>query len=346
MSQDSDQNQEQSSVLDQLRIQASRVEELSRKIAQLEQDHNQCEYSKQQIAEQLAGYKEIMAEWVWFFNHSLDMLCVTGPDGRLKRVNNAMVEAYGVSREELCAMSFGAFVHEDDLQRARDALKDLQEGQDSVNLELRCLHKTKGWRWISWTCPANGGKVQDRYSIGRDITESKLTEAELLFRAQHDPLTTLANRSVFDQSLEQAIARTGRILMNHVALLVIDLDGFKAINDQFGHAAGDHLLKVLGTRFAESQRKSDMVFRIGGDEFAWMVESGSEVLLEPLAERIIELVRQPVEFGSHTLQVGCSIGASLCPEQATDAKTLFEQADAAMYKIKKAGKNGFMVYRA
>lgn len=345
MSQDSKKSQEPSSDVHQLRKQAARVEDLSRKIAQLEQEHNKCECSKQQIAEQLTQYKAIMAEWEWFFDHSLDMLCVTGSDGTLKRVNHAMVDAYGVTREELLDMSFAAFVHPDDLERARLEFERLKGGQDSISLELRCLHKTKGWRWISWTCPANGDKVQDLYSIGRDITDSKLTETELLFRAQHDPLTMLGNRSVFDQSLELAIARTGRNLTSHVALLVIDLDGFKAINDQYGHAAGDHLLKTLGARFAECQRKSDLVCRIGGDEFAWVVESGLAVRPEPLAERIIELVREPVEFDGHALQVGCSIGASLCPEQAKDAHSLFQQADAAMYQVKKKGKNGFRLYR-
>jgi diguanylate cyclase (GGDEF)-like protein/PAS domain S-box-containing protein len=342
---DVDDGADQTAMLERLRLQAARLSELDRKIAVLERRNAELKCSRDQLVEQLAHYREIKAEWEWFFENSVDMLCVTDAAGRLMSVNNALVQSLGYGREELISKSFGTLVHPEDLEKARAELQRISVGNDSTDFEVRCLHKNGEWRWISWTCPATTASVKNLYSIGRDVTDSKLTEAELLFRAQHDPLTRLANRAMFDQVLAQAIARTERNPASQVALLVIDLDGFKEINDRRGHAAGDAVLKTLAHRFTGHQRKGDLVCRIGGDEFAWVVESGSSILLEPLAERIIELVHQPIQFGDLTLEVGCSIGASICPEQAKDAETLFNQADAAMYTVKRTGKNGFVLYR-
>lgn len=342
---DVDDGADQAAILERLRLQAARMSELDRKIAELERSNAELKCSRDQLAEQLEYYREIKAEWEWFFENSVDMLCVTDTDGRLLSVNKALVQTLGYGREELIAQPFGALVHPDDLEKARTELRRIRVGNDSTNLEVRCLHKNGEWRWISWTCPAITASVKNLYSIGRDVTDSKLTEAELLFRAQHDPLTRLANRAMFDQVLAQAIARTERNPASQVGLLVIDLDGFKEINDRRGHAAGDEVLKTLARRFTEHQRKGDLVCRIGGDEFAWVVEGGSPLSLEPLAARIVELVLEPIDIGGLTLEVGCSIGASTCPGQARDAEMLFNQADAAMYAVKKAGKNGFRIYQ-
>ncbi len=171
------------------------------------------------------------------------------------------------------------------------------------------------------------------------ITAQKLGEAELLYKAEHDALTGLANRARLDRALGQALARRSE---RPPAVLLVDLDGFKAVNDTHGHAAGDALLAHLARRFAACQRKEDLVCRIGGDEFAWLVSADRAADLNALAARIIAAASTPVEFGQLTLSVGCSIGIAIAGA-GEDATTLCTRADKALYAVKRGGKNNFLV---
>ncbi|MDX1562557.1 MAG: sensor domain-containing diguanylate cyclase, partial [Gammaproteobacteria bacterium] len=165
----------------------------------------------------------------------------------------------------------------------------------------------------------------------------KLTaEVEALERlALYDPLTGLGNRSLFFTQLEQLIAVAAR-RQEEFAVLVLDLDGFKDINDRLGHSAGDKILKEFSTRLQPALRRSDQKFRVGGDEFA--------VLLQPLndgfdgakivAEKIARVVHEPMRVKSHECEIGVSIGIAVYPGHSTEANVLFNKADAAMYEAK------------
>lgn len=332
-------------LLERLRLQANHVEALQRKISQLERERNEYQDSRRQHVLELQHHRELKAEWVWFFDNSPDMLCVMAPDGQIRRANAAFARALGYSVDELLSHSIDYFFHPDDMKIVRAGLRQLVAGGSLILTGIRTQHKDGSWRWISWTCPALASAGRNLYAIGRDITDSKLTEAELLFRAQHDPMTMLANRSMFDQILAQALARSERNPANEVGLLVIDLDGFKSVNDRHGHAAGDEVLKITAARLTAFQRKQDMVCRIGGDEFAWIVEGPSPLNLEPLAQRIVDAVSQPIVLDAASVRIGCSIGIAVHSAGATDAGGLYQQADAAMYAAKKGGKNGYANYR-
>ena len=197
---------------------------------------------------------------------------------------------------------------------------------------------------MSWTTPApsRSGRA---YALARDVTRSKMTEQELLHRAQHDQLTGLANRAAFDQALEHALARAQRTPERRIALLLMDLDGFKAINDTHGHLAGDVVLKTVAARMRKVQRKSDLVARLGGDEFACLVEDPAPDALDLLAIRLIEAIGEPVDIGDWQVKVGCSIGIATYPNAATDARTLYEHADRAMYEVKTNGKSSYRHHR-
>jgi diguanylate cyclase (GGDEF)-like protein/PAS domain S-box-containing protein len=328
-------------LLEQLRLQAQRIEELERKIDQLQRHHEDVEQVRQGFVTEISHYRDIKREWTWFFDHALDMMCIFHLDGKIKRVNNAFAAMIGYEPGDLINRNIQDLSHPDDLRSVADVLRELGTGIDTINYESRLVHKDGTVFWISWTCPACAADNNTLYSIGRDITAHKANESELLFRAQHDPLTGLANRSVFEQSLQRAIVRSARLPSHQVAVLLIDLDGFKPINDQHGHVIGDQVLKITAVRFMEMQRKSDLVCRMGGDEFAWIVEGPAPLSPEPLAKRIVEVIREPIVLDGLVVTVGCSVGIAVYPDDCDTSDALYRLADEAMYAIKRNGKDGY-----
>ena len=176
-----------------------------------------------------------------------------------------------------------------------------------------------------------------------DITEQRRQEEQLNFLAFLDPLTGLPNRAMFLDRCRE-ILMSARQDNSGFALLQCDLDGFKAVNDTHGHAAGDMLLKVVAERLAGCLRRRDVVARQGGDEFALLLpDVGSNGLAQQLAERLIREVSAPIPLGDFTVKVGISIGIALYPEHGRDIDTLLNLADRAMYASKEAGRNRYTV---
>ncbi|RQW80001.1 MAG: diguanylate cyclase [Methylococcus sp.] len=176
-----------------------------------------------------------------------------------------------------------------------------------------------------------------------DITEQRRQEEQLNFLAFLDPLTGLPNRAMFLDRCRE-ILMSARQDNSGFALLQCDLDGFKAVNDTHGHAAGDMLLKVVAERLAGCLRRRDVVARQGGDEFALLLpDVGSNGLAQQLAERLIREVSAPIPLGDFSVKVGISIGIALYPEHGRDIDTLLNLADRAMYASKEAGRNRYTV---
>jgi diguanylate cyclase (GGDEF)-like protein len=174
----------------------------------------------------------------------------------------------------------------------------------------------------------------------RDALEAKLEDD-----AVHDPLTHLTNRRAFIGILESAIHRAGRN-QSRLGLAFIDLDGFKQVNDIYGHNAGDQLLIAVSERLQEVVRKGDLVARMGGDEFVVLIEPDKNEGSEVLAKRLIEAFQQPFRLAGHSLHVTLSIGVAFAPEHASEAEWLLRAADMAMYRVKKTGRNGYALAEA
>ncbi|GGC89094.1 sensor domain-containing diguanylate cyclase [Vreelandella lutescens] len=171
-----------------------------------------------------------------------------------------------------------------------------------------------------------------------DITERQQLERLRDQQAREDVLTRLPNRRALDERLPEAMARVRRTL-NPLAVLFLDLDGFKSINDQHGHAMGDELLRDVAKRLQQAVRETDFVARWAGDEFVVLLEGVTEDALEPLAQKLIHVIEQPLQVGSAVLQVSTSIGVALfVPDAAETAHELLKRADVAMYVAKRAGK--------
>jgi diguanylate cyclase (GGDEF)-like protein len=177
-----------------------------------------------------------------------------------------------------------------------------------------------------------------------DITDRKQLESKLIHDALHDPLTGLANRVLLRDHLARALARRGRS-GGTVALLFVDLDDFKRINDSYGHAAGDQILVRVAERLVSAVRADDVVARQSGDEFAVLlghVRDDDEAIAS--AERILGELRRPILLGAHSITVGGSIGIALASDAHATAEDLLTQADAAMYAVKADGKGRHAVY--
>jgi diguanylate cyclase (GGDEF)-like protein len=182
-------------------------------------------------------------------------------------------------------------------------------------------------------------------AIVRDITERKVAEERIRHMAHHDELTSLPNRSLIRDRLDQAIVqaqRRGRC----VAVAFVDLDGFKLVNDGLGHNAGDELLKVVGTRMAACVRREDTLGRFGGDEFIIILpdQPDNPMAVTPVLEKIRQAVTEPILLGGQEVQVSCSMGVVMYPRDGAEPNTLMMNADAAMYRAKEMGNNNFQFY--
>ena len=188
------------------------------------------------------------------------------------------------------------------------------------------------------------GRVVGRVMSFRDVTDRKRLEDELAYRAFHDPLTGLANKALFQDRLDHALARLERS-GSHLAVLFIDLDNFKTVNDSLGHGEGDDLLKRVAGAITGCLRPADTAARLGGDEFAVLIEDvRSHDVVTDVAQRLLESLRPHVRLGSKSVSSAGSIGIAFDVTGIT-SEQLLRNADIAMYKAKELGKDRFEVYR-
>jgi diguanylate cyclase (GGDEF)-like protein/PAS domain S-box-containing protein len=189
------------------------------------------------------------------------------------------------------------------------------------------------------------GKITQHVAVFSDISERKRSEERMQHLAHHDALTDLPNRALFSDRLQQSLALAKRD-KTHLALMFLDLDKFKPINDTFGHAVGDLLLKEVAIRLQNCVRESDTVSRIGGDEFVVLlptVEAEQDAML--VADKILHSLVQPFELAGNSLSISVSIGLVVYPEHGDDERALTKNADIAMYHAKAGGRNNAKFFR-
>lgn len=190
----------------------------------------------------------------------------------------------------------------------------------------------------------NGISVPAVVVVIVDVTRFRLAERHARILALSDPLTGMPNRLLFGQRLEEALEK-GRRNLERFALFVLDLDGFKEINDRWGHAAGDRVLRVVGDRLVSTMREIDTVARLGGDEFGVIQQSDDQPSASIfLAERLVRVLTHQMDVCDRRMELSASIGVSIFPEHGRDAETLLRKADAALYSVKNGGKNGYAMF--
>lgn len=189
--------------------------------------------------------------------------------------------------------------------------------------------------------PIKGGGALRTFT---DITVRKQAEQRIRHVAEHDGLTSLLNRAAFLQALQAALVDV-RHRARDFAVLYVDLDGFKPVNDQYGHAVGDQVLACVAARLSQVAREDDVVARLGGDEFALLQRGVTDRdSASRLAQRLVDAIAQPIEIESHTVQVGASVGIVMSPADGADAEDLLRKADSAMYLAKATGRGCARLY--
>jgi diguanylate cyclase (GGDEF)-like protein/PAS domain S-box-containing protein len=269
-------------------------------------------------------------------------LCLYDSDNRLKVVNRRFCEIFrlppdqvapGISFREVLEMSVAAGNHigrsAGGLLAEEAGIADLRASGDTRFQELSHGRVIA----ISRQAMTDGGWV----ATYEDVTERQRAEAQIVFMARHDALTGLPNRVLFHERVEQALAQAGRT--EEFAVLLLDLDRFKAEHDPLGHPVGDELLRAVAERLQACVREVDTVARLGGDEFA-VVQSGVTKAEDAavLARRIVEVVSQPYDLDGHRIMIGASVGISIAPGDGASCGKLLKNADVALYKTKAEGR--------
>lgn len=280
---------------------------------------------------------ELSSDWYWEQNEQGEFTALTDPNGKSGFLPDQVI-GHSVQQLPHCEPLDGHWAELIDALRERQAFRAF---------ELRCSPPEQPPRFLSLSgLPVfdDDGSFRGYRGIGQDITARRQSEERVHFLATHDSLTELPNRFMFHQILDVAIksaARYDRVL----AVLFIDLDRFKNINDTLGHDAGDQLLQTISQRFNQKVRSSDVVARLGGDEFVVLlqeIKSAEEAGL--IAQKLIAAAVEPVCVLGQECRVTASIGICMYPADADDSQSLMKHADIAMYRAKEEGKNTYQFY--
>ncbi len=283
------------------------------------------------------------------FDSALEGIMVTDRSGKIERVNQAFTRLTGYAEEEV-------------IGRSPSLLNSGHQGPDFYKDMWRSLVTDGHWQGEIWNRRKSGelyleyltitsihdgeGNISHYAGIFSDITQRRQNEERLRYLATHDVLTGLANRALFEERLERAIVHASQ-RKRQVAVMYLDLDRFKLINDTLGHNAGDEVLKVVAARLRENMRDSDTVARLGGDEFAFVVEDFSDVRdVGRLAKALLNSVGQPINLDGHDIFTTPSIGISVYPDDGIQAGQLMALADQAMYGAKSHGRNAFQFFES
>ncbi len=293
---------------------------------------------------------------------SPDIIFIVDKEGRFVFANKRAEEVLGYSKNELIGEHYSHIVEPAYLDQAAYCFQERREGSRATRDEeiwLRCkpgsqLGENKNKIAIEMNSIGvyehddrkQGEKVfSGTYVVARDITDRLASEKLIHYQAYHDLLTGLPNRALFMDRLSNAF-NVARREKHSLAIMFLDLDRFKVVNDSLGHSVGDILLKRVSERLRECLRESDTLARLGGDEFTVLLPEIAEVEdAKTVAEKVVNAIKGPFYVNEHELHVTVSIGISVYPDDGDDAETLIKHSDVAMYYTKEQGKNNFHRYK-
>ncbi|HEX3511033.1 MAG TPA: EAL domain-containing protein [Solirubrobacteraceae bacterium] len=264
------------------------------------------------------------------FDMTSELLATISLDGRFTLVNPAWERVLGWAPAELISRPIEDFLHPDDARHTLELMGEANGAGQLETLTNRCRHKDGSWHWLAWNARCDGTTW---YAAARDVSDRMSLERQAL----HDPLTHLPNRMLLMDRTRQALTRVHRS-NGAVALLFVDLDKFKAVNDNLGHDVGDRLLIAIAGRLSALMRDSDTVARLGGDEFVILaddVEGEQEALA--LGARVIDALEDPIPVGNAEVSMLASVGISVSRDPENDPEAMLREADLAMYRAKNAG---------
>ena len=287
-----------------------------------------------QAEEKLSGILESIDNMVW---------SITPDSWETVYVNTAVERIYGRPAAHFLADRnlWLRAVHPEDRDAVDRWLSETGHGEMTL-LHYRVMQPDGGVRWLEGRArkvlSADGSPLRID-GVASDVSERKRHEAEMEHLARHDALTGLPNRILFNERVNHALSGARRFGLR-LAILFVDLDGFKFINDSLGHSQGDALLRQMADRLRSTLRKDDTVARLGGDEFVLLLPNiGNDEVVQSVADKVLQVLSQPLAPDGHRLQVTGSIGVAVFPDDGDNAETLLKHADIAMYRAKERGRN-------
>jgi diguanylate cyclase (GGDEF)-like protein/PAS domain S-box-containing protein len=320
---------------------------IGRQVLSLLENLSLARHLEARVTERTAELQASEQRFQALVQHSSEVVILVNRNGLVEYVSESMTGVFGYGEADLQGRPLSDIFHLDAGTRLRGGLAEVaQRPYGVLELELPLQHRDGHRCTVQITItnlldnPSVGGLVLNT----RDISERRQLEDQLSHQAFHDSLTSLANRALFKDRVEHALQRSWRQTPS-VAVLFLDLDGFKEVNDSLGHAAGDRLLIQVGQRLGACVRPSDTVARFGGDEFAVLIEDASDDLeLAAVAERILEELRQPFLINDCELHVSGSMGIARMDPDVDGVDQVLRNADLAMYRAKAAGQGGYERY--
>lgn len=314
---------------------------------------NQLEFKNEEIQQKLTE-SEYLHRFI--VDHSPDIVFMLNAQGEFTFLNDAVFQTLGYNKSELLGQHYSKLVSGQSMDQAKYVFGERRAGSrksKNVELKLKCRDESEYRYFDTTSMSLDLGKPGDHtnlpingtYGVARDITEKKQAQALINYQAYHDLLTRLPNRALMEDRLDIAITQALRN-KHKVAVMFLDLDRFKWVNDTLGHAVGDRLLQSVSQRLENCLRKGDTLARFGGDEFALILPTiHNEEDAEIIATKILTELKDPFAIDDHELYVTSSIGIALYPDDGLSSDALIQSADMAMYFVKDKAKNGFEFFR-
>jgi diguanylate cyclase (GGDEF)-like protein/PAS domain S-box-containing protein len=301
------------------------------------------------VERHVAALRESEERFRSAFDYAAIGMALVSTEGRWLQVNRSLCAILGYAEPELLGMTFQEITHPDELASVLSHVRQMLEGtMPTCQTEKRYIHKDGHVVWIYLSISRVGGaQGADSRLIFQiqDITDRKLAERRLLHDAFHDALTGLSNRALFIDRLKLALARHKRLGADHFAVLFLDLDRFKVINDSLGHAIGDQLLVGIARRLETCLRPGDTVARLGGDEFTILLEDVTDSReVTAIAQRIQKELALPFNLGGHEVFTTASIGIAPSTIGYERPDDVLRDADTAMYRAKSLGKSRYEIF--
>lgn len=309
------------------------------------------------IQEQLKG-SETLHKFI--VNNSPDFIYMLDENGRFSFINQRAESLLGLKKEQLIGHHYNTIVHAEDWEKAQFAFNERRTGErGSHNVELRLINQRhEEIRFVEaraiaveltamgvyQTTPHRGENFIGTYGVIRDITERKRSEALMRYHQYHDQLTGLPNRALFHDRLQMSLVQARRN-KTKLAVLFLDIDRFKMVNENLGHLAGDKILQLVTKTLTNCLREEDTLARVGGDEFLLLLPNiNKREDVAVIGNKIAELCKTPIDYNGKEVRINFSIGIATYPEHGTEKDLLMRNADLAKCHIKRNGGNGYGYY--